>query len=164
MKISPATTSYSPGSMTPGYETIPYLRALGEFGRWQVTLPQHHRPHLLSPHAFGGGDSEATIYYTLETFKGTMIIDESDFRDSDESALISKIINIEIIAAAPSSGSKPSPAATATKSAASMSSGPKIFGAREGFGDQASDSRCLTHYTTSIVLRPDIPIDLDATF
>lgn len=147
-----------------GYETIPYLRALGEFGSGKSRFLNTIGHICFRPMLFGGGDSEATIYYTLETFKGTMIIDESDFRDSDESALISKIINMGNNRRGSIKRLEAKPSGNGYKVRRFNVFGPKIFGAREGFGDQASDSRCLTHYTTSIVLRPDIPIDLDATF
>lgn len=147
-----------------GYETIPYLRALGEFGSGKSRFLNTIGHICFRPMLFGGGDSEATIYYTLETFKGTMIIDESDFAKSDESALISKIINMGNNRRGSIKRLEPKPSGNGYKVRRFNVFGPKIFGAREGFGDQASDSRCLTHYTTSIVLRPDIPIDLDATF
>lgn len=146
-----------------GFETLPYLRALGDFGSGKSRFLNTIGQICFRPMLFGGGDSEATIYYTMETFKGTMIIDESDFEKSDESALIAKIINmgnnrrgaIKRMETKPSGGYK-------VKRFNVF--GPKIFGARNGFGDLASDSRCLTHYTSKGLLRPDIPIDLTSEF
>lgn len=147
-----------------GYETIPYLRALGEYGSGKSRFITTIGNICFRPMLFGGGDSEATIYYTLETFKGTMVIDESDFKSSDEAALISKIINMGNNRRGSIKRLEPKPNGAGYKVKRFNVFGPKIFGAREGFGDQASDSRCLTHYTTSMMLRPDIPLDLTSDF
>ncbi|MGD9726909.1 MAG: hypothetical protein AB7R40_22370 [Nitrospiraceae bacterium] len=147
-----------------GYETIPYLRALGEYGSGKSRFINTIGNICFRPMLFGGGDSEATIYYTLETFKGTMVIDESDFKNSDEAALISKIINMGNNRRGSIKRLEPKPSGAGYKVKRFNVFGPKIFGAREGFGDQASDSRCLTHYTTSMMLRPDIPLDLTSDF
>ena len=147
-----------------GYETLPYLRALGEYGSGKSRFLNTIGQICFRPMIFGGGDSEATIYYTLETFRGTMIIDESDFDKSDEAALISKIINMGNSRRGSIKRLEAKPSGNGYKVRRFAVFGPKIFGSRQGFGDQASDSRCLTHYTTSIVLRPDIPINLTTEF
>lgn len=147
-----------------GYKTLPYLRALGDYGSGKSRFIQTIGQLCFRPMIFGGGDSEATIYYTLELFKGTMVIDESDFKSSDEAALISKIINLgnNEHGSVKRLDAKPNGAGYKVKRYSVF--GPKVFGAREGFGDQASDSRCLTHYTTKGLLRPDVPLELTDEF
>lgn len=147
-----------------GYETIPYLRALGDYGSGKSRFINTIGHICFRPMMFGGGDSEATIYYTLELFKGTFLCDESDFRQSDESALIAKIINMGNNRRGSIKRMESKPGGTAYKVRRFNVFGPKIFGAREGFSDQAMDSRCLTHYTTSSILRADIPLDLTPDF
>lgn len=147
-----------------GYETIPYLRALGDYGSGKSRFITTIGHICFRPMMFGGGDSEATIYYTLELFKGTFICDESDFRQSDESALIAKIINMGNNRRGSIKRMEAKPGGAAYKVRRFNVFGPKIFGAREGFSDQAMDSRCLTHYTTSAILRSDIPLDLTPEF
>lgn len=147
-----------------GYETIPYLRALGEYGSGKTRFIKTIGYQCFRPMIFGGGDSEATLYYTMELFKGTMVVDESDFKSSDEAALVAKIINMgnQRQGSIKRLESRPDNSGYKIKRFAVF--GPKIFGARNSFGDQASDSRCLTHYTTAMQVRPDIPGDLTEEF
>lgn len=147
-----------------GYETIPYLRALGEYGSGKTRFIKTIGYQCFRPMIFGGGDSEATLYYTMEMFKGTMVVDESDFKSSDEAALVAKIINMgnQRQGSIKRLESRPDNSGYKIKRFAVF--GPKIFGARNSFGDQASDSRCLTHYTTAMQVRPDIPGDLTEEF
>lgn len=147
-----------------GYKTLPYLRALGDYGSGKSRFIQTIGQLCFRPMLFGGGDSEATIYYTLELFKGTFLIDESDFKSSDEAALISKIINLGNNEHGSIKRLDPKPSGQGYKVKRYSVFGPKVFGAREGFGDQASDSRCLTHYTTKGLLRPDVPLELTDEF
>jgi len=147
-----------------GYETLPYLRALGEYGTGKTRFIMTIGFLCFRPMIFGGGDSEATLYYTMQTFKGTMVVDESDFTKSDESALIAKIINMGNQRKGSVKRMEPKPDNSGLKVKRFGVFGPKIFGARSGFGDSASDSRCLTHYTTAIQVRGDIPADLTEEF
>lgn len=147
-----------------GYETLPYLRALGEYGSGKTRFIKTIGSLCYRAMMFGGGDSEATIYYTLELFKGTTIVDESDFKSSDESALIAKIINLGNSKHGSIKRMEPKSDNSGLRVRRFNVFGPKIFGAREGFMDQAMDSRCITHYTTKGLLRPDIPLDLTEEF
>lgn len=147
-----------------GYKTLPYLRALGDYGSGKSRFIHTIGQLCFRPMLFGGGDSEATIYYTLELFKGTMVIDESDFKSSDEAALISKIINLGNNEHGAIKRLDPKPNGQGYRVKRYSVFGPKVFGARESFTDQASDSRCLTHYTTKGTLRPDVPLELTDEF
>lgn len=146
-----------------GFETIPYLRALGDWGSGKTRFIETVGVLCYRPMFMGGGDSEPTIFRLIDMAKGTMIVDESDFDRSDAAALIAKIINLGNRI---NGHIKRLEKLTDGRHVIRMFSVfcPKIFAARMGFQDQASDSRCLTKHMTSGNPRPDIPLDTDETF
>lgn len=146
-----------------GFETIPYLRALGDWGSGKTRFIETVGVLCYRPMFMGGGDSEPTIFRLIDMAKGTMIVDESDFDRSDAAALIAKVINLGNRVNGHIKRLDKTPDGRHVIRMFSVFC-PKIFAARYGFQDQASDSRCLTKHMTSGNPRPDIPLDTDATF
>jgi len=75
------------------FHTLNYLRALGDIGmgksRFLDTLGcLHYKPIQTS-----GATTSAPIFRMIEKWRGTLIMDEADFKQSDESQDIIKIIN-----------------------------------------------------------------------
>lgn len=146
-----------------GFETIPYLRALGDWGSGKTRFIETVGVLCYRPMFMGGGDSEPTIFRLIDMAKGTMIVDESDFDRSDAAALIAKVINLGNRINGHIKRLEKLPDGRHVIRMFSVFC-PKIFAARFGFQDQASDSRCLTKHMTSGNPRPDIPLDTDETF
>jgi hypothetical protein len=75
------------------FNELPYLRLKGDFGtgktRFLITLGSIcYKPIFAS-----GASTVSPIFHMLDVFGGTLLIDEADFRFSDERAQITKILN-----------------------------------------------------------------------
>ena len=142
------------------FNELPYLRVRGDFGsgktRFLLTVGSLcYRPIFAS-----GASTVSPLFRILDSFRGTLIIDEGDFRFSDEKAEVVKILNQGNAKGFPvlrseSTGKKEfDPTAYAVF-------GPKIVATRGFFGDRALESRCITEDLGQGPLREDIPINLD---
>src|SRR3989454_66884 len=95
--------------------------------------------------------------------RGTLIVDEGDFRFSDEKAELVKILNngngrgFPVLRSESVSGREFSPRAYSVF-------GPKLIATRGYFQDRALESRCLTEETGGRKLRDDIPINLTGDY
>src|SRR5437879_3340228 len=95
--------------------------------------------------------------------RGTLIVDEGDFRFSDEKAELVKILNngngrgFPVLRSESVSGREFSPRAYTVF-------GPKLIATRGYFQDRALESRCLTEETGGRKLRDDIPINLTGDY
>jgi hypothetical protein len=110
-----------------------------------------------------GGWTLSPIFRTMERVRGTLCLDEGDFRDSDESAGIAKILNVGFDQAqgyVARSGGREGDFDTEMFCVY----GPKVIGTRREYEDNAIRSRCLTHETGGPTLRSDIPETLDDDF
>src|SRR5260370_6524027 len=108
-----------------------------------------------------GASTVSPLFRILDAFRGTLIIDEGDFRLSDERAEIVKILNngnskgFPVLRTEASSQREFDPRAYAVF-------GPKLVAMRGYFEDRALESRCLTEEMGQSRLRHDIPINLTA--
>ena len=95
--------------------------------------------------------------------RGTLIVDEGDFRFSGEKAELVKILNngngrgFPVLRSESVSGREFSPRAYTVF-------GPKLIATRGYFQDRALESRCLTEETSGRKLRDDIPINLTGDY
>jgi hypothetical protein len=103
------------------------------------------------------------IFRLLDAFRGTLILDEGDFRFSDEKAEIVKILN--------NGNAKGFPVLRTEVSAKKEFDpraydvfGPKIVATRGFFQDRALESRCVTEDMRGGAIRSEIPINLDDRF
>src|SRR5262249_24530828 len=113
---------------------------------------------------FAGGASTASpLFRILDAFRGTLIIDEGDFRFSDERAEIVKILNngnakgFPVLRSEAVGKREYNPTAYAVF-------GPKLVATRGYFEDRALESRCLTEEMGQSRLREDIPINLPSSY
>jgi hypothetical protein len=147
------------------FNELPYLRVIGDAGsgktRFLLTVGS-----LCYKSIFASGASTVSpIFRVLDIFKGTLLIDEGDFPQSDEKAEIVKILNngnakgFPVLRSEPagSKGKEYSPRAYQVY-------GPKIIATRSLFMDRALESRCLTEEMGHRRLRDDIPINLPSSF
>lgn len=124
------------------FSTLPYLRVVGDLGTGksrflEVVGKLCNRAMLAS-----GSISMAAVFRTLDIVQGTLVFDEADFKSSDMSDEIVKLLNgghkkdtpvirMEMV----NDILKPMPFRVF---------GPKILGSRRNFGDTALESRCIT--------------------
>ena len=137
------------------FPVIPYLRAVGDYETGKTTLIK--LIGLLCPRGVfaGGAITPAVIYRLLDDIRGTLILDEADFTQSDAWAEILKILNIGYQQDFPILRC----VGDAHKVVGFSCFGPKVLATRNLFPDSALESRCLT-YTTELVhdLPPNFPL------
>jgi hypothetical protein len=141
------------------FNELPYLRLRGDFGSGK-TRALFVIGSLCNKAFFASGASTVSpIFHTLDTFRGTLIFDEADFRFSDEKNELVKIFNngnvrgFPILRTAITTQREFDPRAFNVY-------GPKIVAMRKSFDDAALESRFLTEEMGQSSLRHDIPINL----
>lgn len=141
------------------FNELPYLRLRGDYGsgktRALIVLGS------ICNRAFfaSGASTVSPIFHTLDTFRGTLIFDEADFRFSDEKSELIKIFNngnvrgFPVLRTAMTVRNEFDPRAFNVY-------GPKIVAMRRAFEDKALESRFLTEEMGQRSMRSDIPINL----
>src|SRR5438445_2409938 len=115
------------------------------------------------PIVASGASPVSPLFRILDSMRGTLIVDEGDFRFSDEKAELVKILNngngrgFPVLRSESVSGREFSPRAYTVF-------GPKLIATRGYFQDRALESRCLTEETGGRKLRDDIPINLTGDY
>jgi len=140
-----------------GFQTLPYIRALGDYGTGKSRLLRTMGRICYRPVYTTAGSSASSLFRTLDTFRGTLVLDEGDFNDSDEASMIAKILNGGTEKGTPILRSEKESANSKWDVAAYDVYGPKIIGMRKDFGDQAIASRCLTKEMMPTAPHPRIP-------
>jgi hypothetical protein len=138
---------------------LPYLRFLGDYGTGK-TRALHVIGSVCYRPFFGSGASTLSpIFHTLDSFGGTLVLDEADLPFSDAKAGLVKILN--------NGSGKGMPVLRTIQNRrkefnpyAFKVFGPKLVAAREPFEDIALESRFFTEETVSRPIRSDIPIHL----
>jgi hypothetical protein len=107
-----------------------------------------------------GATSGAPIFRIVDKIRGTLIFDEADFRFSNETSDIAKILNAGY--------QKNSPIARCVGDTHEVQMfnvfGPKILASRSNFHDDALESRCLNLKMDRVSVRKDIPRTLPNDF
>jgi hypothetical protein len=142
------------------FNELPYLRVRADYGsgktRFLLTIGS-----LCYKPIFAGASTVSPLFRIIDAFRGTLIIDEGDFRLSDEKAEIIKILNNGNSKGFPVLRSEVTPKHEFNPTAYSVF-GPKLVATRGFFQDRALESRCLTEVMGQQRLRDDIPINLPA--
>lgn len=145
------------------FSDLPYLRFRGDYGtgktRALLTVGSLcHKPFFAS-----GASTVSPIFHIQDAFQGTLILDEADFRFSDQTAELTKVLNngttrgMPVLRTMTNRNRELNPTAFRVF-------GPKIIAMRESFSDRALESRFLTEDTTARTMRSDIPIHLPESF
>jgi len=123
------------------FRTVPYLRALGDTGTGKSRFLDVIGGLCYKPISASGCVTPAPIYRMLRRWGGTVILDEADFRDSDEYNEVVTILNCGF--------ERGRPVIRALKDNPDRiqilpAFGPKVFATRRRFKDVALEARCLT--------------------
>lgn len=145
------------------FNELPYLRLRGDFGsgktRFLLTVGA-----LCNKPLFGSGASTVSpIFHTLDAFRGTLVLDEGDFRFSDEKAEMVKILNNGNVKGMPVLRTEVSRHREFNPRAFHVF-GPKVVAARGSYNDRALESRFVTEEMRGGRLRDDIPISLSSEY
>ncbi len=142
-----------------GFNELPYLRLRGDPGSGKTRFLLTVGSLCYKPIFASGASTVSPIFRILDAFRGTLIIDEGDFRLSDEKAEVVKILNNGNAKGFPVLRSEPSGRGEFNPRAYHVF-GPKIVATRGFFEDRALESRFLTEEMGQNPLREDIPINL----
>ena len=148
------------------FENLPYLRALGDYGTGKTRFIQVIGAACYRPMFVSGASTTSPVFTMMDIFKGTLVIDEADFGNSDADAEIIKILNVGYYKKGVVLRSKkdPNSASDDFLPSAKKVFGPKILATRRTFTDRATESRCLTKRMTTARPRPGIPYTLGSDF
>lgn len=144
-----------------GFNELPYLRLRGDPGSGKTRGLLTIGSVCYKPIFASGASTVSPIFRILDAFKGTLIIDESDFRFSDEKTEIVKILNNGNVRGFPVLRSEVSGKGEFNPHAYHVF-GPKLVATRGFFDDRALESRFLTEEMGHARLRDDVPINLPA--
>src|SRR3989344_5045095 len=145
------------------FNELPYLRLRGDYGSGKTRALLIIGSVCYKPFFASGASTVSPIFHTLDTFRGTLIFDEADFRFSDERAEIVKILNngnvrgIPVLRTMMNRQSEFNPQAFQVF-------GPKIVATRSSYDDKGLESRFLTEEMGARRLRQDIPINMPESF
>lgn len=138
--------------------TIPYLRALGDYGTGKTRYLDVIGGLCYKPMYVGGSVRSAPVYRVIDKWRGTAIFDEFTLQKSDETEDIVQILN--------NGYQRGKPVLRCKEGSNSVVAfdpfGAKILATRNTFRDKALESRCITEILK--VTGKDIPIDLNTTF
>lgn len=145
------------------FNTLPYLRVIGDAGTGKSRFLQVVGTLCYRPITVTGAATTSPIFRLLDRYRGTLVMDEGDFKASDEAADIIKILNtgyqrsqgIVLRAGAKENDFDPE---------VFICYGPKVIATRQRFQDWALESRCLTKEMGGPTTRQDIPIELPREF
>ncbi len=144
------------------FKELPYLRAIGDYGCGKSRFLKVVGSICYKPAFTAGATNPAPIFRIISQFKGTLIIDEADFRFSDTNSEMVKILNNGFQAGMPvlrcSSGDNN------FEVEAYDVFGPKVVATRESYEDKALESRFIVEHMDGKLTRNDIPINLDDNF
>jgi len=146
-----------------GFNEVPYMRLRGDYGTGKTRFLLTVGSLCYKPAFASGASTVSPIFRILDAFRGTLIIDEADFRYSDEKADIVKILNNGNVNGMPVLRAEVS-AQREFNPQAFQVFGPKIVATRGYYDDPALESRFITEEMGGHGLRPDIPITLPSEY
>ncbi|HKY31667.1 MAG TPA: hypothetical protein VJV23_03950 [Candidatus Polarisedimenticolia bacterium] len=144
------------------FNELPYLRLRGDPGSGKTRFLLTAGSLCYKPIFASGASTVSPLFRILDAFRGTLIVDEGDFRLSDERAEIVKILNNGNARGFPVLRSEMTPRKEFNPTAYAVF-GPKIVATRGYFEVRALESRCLTEEMGQRRLRDDVPINLPAS-
>ena len=145
------------------FNELPYLRLRGDTGSGKTRFLLTVGSLCYKPIFASGASTVSPLFRILDAFRGTLIIDEGDFKLSDERAEIVKILNNGNARGFPVLRTEVSGKGEFNPKAYSVF-GPKLVATRGYFEDRALESRCLTEEMGQRRLRGDIPINLSFSY
>ncbi|MEK7601403.1 MAG: hypothetical protein AAB480_02630 [Patescibacteria group bacterium] len=123
------------------FNTVPYLRVVGDLGTGKSRFLEVVGK-LCNRAMMASSISPAAIYRTLDQVESTLVYDEADFKSSDMTDDIVKLLNSGHRKGAPVVKMEVSDDKIRTVTFRVF--GPKILGSRQSFTDTALESRCIT--------------------
>jgi hypothetical protein len=145
------------------FNELPYLRVRGDYGSGKTRFLLIAGSLCYKPVFASGASTVSPIFHILDSFRGTLVIDEGDFRWSDDKADIVKILNNGNVRGMPVLRAEVSRTGEFNPRPFQVF-GPKIVATRGFYQDRALESRFITEEMGQRGLRRDIPINLPASY
>jgi hypothetical protein len=145
------------------FNELPYLRLRGDFGSGKTRALLTLGSLCYKAFFASGASTVSPVFHTLNAFRGTLVLDEADFRLSDERADIVKILNNGNVRGIPVLRTMMNRQKEFNPQAFQVF-GPKIIATRSTYSDKGLESRFLTEEMAPRPLRQDIPINLPNHF
>jgi len=139
------------------FQELGYLRFRGDFGTGKTRALLAIGSICYKPFFASGASTVSPIFHVLDAFAGTLVLDEADFRFSDATAELSKVLNNGTVAGLPVLRTMTNRHRELNPQAFRVF-GPKLVAMRGSYQDAALESRFLTEETRRKALRADIPI------
>jgi len=145
------------------FDEVPYVRVRGGYGSGKTRFLITVGSICCRPIFASAASTVSPIFRMLDSFRGTLLLDEADFRYSDEKSEIVKILNngnsrgFPVLRTEAISKREFDPRAYEVF-------GPKLVATRGFFQDKALESRCLTEDMHPVRLRDDVPLNLGDGF
>lgn len=146
------------------FETLPYLRAFGDYGTGKSRFLQTIGAICYRPMFVTGASTSSPIFRLIDLFRGTLIMDEADFANSDAENEMIKIVNVGYSRGGVVLRAEKDENSETYYPSAKDVYGPKILATRRMFTDRATESRCLTKRMSTARPRPDVPRVINRTF
>lgn len=143
------------------FSEVPYVRFMGDYGTGKSRALVVLGGICYKPFFTFGASTVSPIFRLLDAFRGTMVLDEGDHKDSGMWNELTKILNTGFQANIPllrTEGDRKK------EVKAYHVFGPKLIATRRPFHDDALESRCLTKVMSAGERRADIPINLPRKF
>jgi hypothetical protein len=132
------------------FNTLAYLRVIGTFGTGKSRFLKTMSRLCFKSMSASGVINTAGIFRTNDFIKGTLILDEADWHNSDMSSMNVKTLNAGHATGSPAIRMKTSKSDGSVITEAFVVFSPKIVASRERFHDEALESRCLTQFLMPI--------------
>jgi len=145
------------------FNELPYLRVRGDYGSGKTRFLLVVGSLCYKPFFASGASTISPIFHILDAFRGTLVIDEADFRWSDDKADIVKILNNGNVRGMPVLRTEVSRTGEFNPRPFQVF-GPKIVATRGFYEDRALESRFITEEMGQHPLRSDVPVNLPATY
>ena len=141
------------------FNELGYLRFRGDYGTGKTRALLTIGSLCYKPFFASGASTVSPIFHVLEAFQGTLVLDEADFRFSDATAELTKILNNGNVVGLPVLRTMANRHRELNPQAFRVF-GPKLVAMRQGFNDPALESRFLTEETSGRTMRSGIPLHL----
>jgi len=142
------------------FRAVPYLRFLGEPGTGKTRLLEVSSSISYKGTIVSGNITGPSLFRLIDLVRGTMAVDEADFKNSAEWSDVTKVLN--------NGYSAGTPVIRCNKNTFDPECFhvfcPKIISTRNRFEDEATETRCLTLETKEQKVSPHIPLQLPLTF
>lgn len=144
------------------FNEIGYLRLRGDYGTGKTRALLAIGSLCYKPFFASGASTVSPIFHVLDAVGGTLVLDEADFRFSDATADLTKILNNGNVRGLPVLRTMANRHRELNPQAFTVF-GPKLVGMRHDFADAALESRFITEETGGRAFRTDIPIHLPSS-